>query len=798
VPEEVIVLETIGTVESFISAVRRTEGLEWLGEIEEEDIPADDDFFAVDTHGRPRAERRLSGRMFLVFSNDTAFEQMQSFWRAWQRGTELPRGLKKWAELFGKLRALRPWGVQDRLIETGVLEDWKEWIDNGRDRVPCEIELWFRPGLGQREASRGRVGTLLRDLGGTVLQESTIPEIGYQAMLAELPVSFVEPLVRGAAQDAALVQCQQIQFFRAAGQAVGILKPGQGIDLAASEAPAQASLGAPVVALLDGLPLQNHQLLAGRLVIDDPDGFEEGYQAGDRRHGTAMASLIVHGDKNRADPPLARSVYVRPIFRPDPRDWRSPRDEAVPATVLAVDLVHRAVRRLFESEGSQPPVAQTVRIINLSIGIRDRPFYDTMSPLARLLDWLAWKYQVLFVVSAGNHDRSIEPGVSNSELRSIPPEDLQQRIIRAVASDARHRRLLAPAEAINALTVGALHEDGSAPSASPRTIEPYVDRDLPSPINAQGLGYRRAIKPEILAPGGKVALLPAPGANSSAVLDIYDGTLAPGQLVAAPGPAGGGLSHVWHTRGTSNSAAIASRTAAILYDVLEELRQGPRGEIVDTTPRAVLIKALLVHAAFWGPAGEVMTRALLTPQNSRQFKEYLSRLIGYGCIDPARASECTPQRVTAIGGGSLGDGQAQVHRLPLPPALSGVRGWRRLVVTMAWNTPVNPSHHAWRRSQLWFDPPRDTLKVARKEADWHAVQRGTCQHEVLEGEQAAAFVDGDSLLLQVNCRADAGALQESVPYAIAVTLEVAEALGIDIYAEVSARVVAQVQVAPAP
>ena len=287
--------------------------------------------------------------------------------------------------------------------------------------------------------------------------------------------------------------------------------------------------------------------------------------------------------------------------------------------------MHRAIRRLFESEGNQPPVAGTVRIINLSIGIRDRPFHDTMSPLARLLDWLSWKYQILFIVSAGNHAKPIEPGVSNSELRSLPPTDLQQRVLRAVATDARHRRLLAPAEAINVLTVGALHEDGSAPSVSPRTIEPYVDRDLPSPINAQGLGYRRAIKPEILAPGGRVAVMPAPGANPSVVLDIYEGTLAPGQLVAAPGSAGGGLSHVWHTRGTSNSAAIVSRTAAILYDVLEELRQGPRGEIIDTTPRALLIKALIVHAATWGSAGEVMTRALLTPQNSRQFKEYLSR-----------------------------------------------------------------------------------------------------------------------------------------------------------------------------
>ena len=41
VPEEVIVLETVGSVDDFIVGVRHIDGLEWLGEIEEEDIPPD-------------------------------------------------------------------------------------------------------------------------------------------------------------------------------------------------------------------------------------------------------------------------------------------------------------------------------------------------------------------------------------------------------------------------------------------------------------------------------------------------------------------------------------------------------------------------------------------------------------------------------------------------------------------------------------------------------------------------------------------------------------------------------------
>jgi len=38
-PEEVIVLETIGDVDDFLVAIRKIPGMEWLGEIEEGDIP---------------------------------------------------------------------------------------------------------------------------------------------------------------------------------------------------------------------------------------------------------------------------------------------------------------------------------------------------------------------------------------------------------------------------------------------------------------------------------------------------------------------------------------------------------------------------------------------------------------------------------------------------------------------------------------------------------------------------------------------------------------------------------------
>ena len=266
--------------------------------------------------------------------------------------------------------------------------------------------------------------------------------------------------------------------------------------------------------------------------------------------------------------------------------------------------------------------------------------------------------------------------------------------------------------------------------------------------------------------------------------------------MAAPGPTPGDLSYAWYTRGTSNAAALASRTASQLYDVLEELRQGAGGEIIEGVPYAVWLKALLVHGANWSNAGDVLRQALLTPQNSQQFKEYVTRLIGYGMIDPVRVIECTEQRITALGGGLLQSDQAHIHKFPLPPSLSGQRCWRRLVLTLAWITPINAIHQSWRRAHIWFAPPTNPLQVSRKQADWRAVQRGTIQHEVLEGDKAAAFVDGDNLEIQVNCRPDAGVLEDAVPYALATTVEVAEEIGVDIYSEVAVRVqAARVRVA---
>ena len=150
VPEDVVVLETVGTVEDFIRAVERVPEMEYLAEVEADAIPPDDDYFGVVDDGMEQPAKAVPCRVYMVFTNQSALQQMVSLWNDWLSGSELAHGLGKWNALFEQLHDVRPWGVQDRLHETDVLEDWRERIEGGQNQVPCEIELWYRQDAEQR------------------------------------------------------------------------------------------------------------------------------------------------------------------------------------------------------------------------------------------------------------------------------------------------------------------------------------------------------------------------------------------------------------------------------------------------------------------------------------------------------------------------------------------------------------------------------------------------------------------------------------------------------------------------
>jgi len=788
-PELVLVVETVGSVSAFANAVKRLPGLEWLLESPDLEIAPDEDFFVLSEPETP-----LSARLYLLGSNAQALEQLLALWERFKADptAKFAHGLAPIRQVFLQLRDIRYWSVSDRIDET-VKAYWRNRLGMDGEAIRFEIEAWHFPD-GERNARVAQeVEALVEGVGGRVLDSALISEIAYHGFLVELPSGAVRAILEGATPD--LVLSHRVMSFRPKAQTQSLLAEGE-LQTAIDGDPAPGNLP-PVVALLDGLPLANHQLLAGRLQIDDPDGWASDYEAKDRCHGTAMASLIALGDLAVAGAPSTRLLYVRPILRTDPRDFRDRRSESAPEDRLLLDLVHRAVRRIFDGEGGRPAEAPTVRVINLSVGDPWRVFDRELSPWAKLLDWLAWRYRVLFVVSAGNCADDLVLATGRDTLRRLPDEDRKKVAFDSLVSTGPTRRLLSPAEGLNVLTVGATHSDNSVLPAGHNGIDLF-DYDGVSAYSRIGHGFRRAIKPDILMPGGRVLFRekPATGVLQEVVEQISHWSIPGHQVAAPPMPRGGGQNLTTVTRGTSNATALASRASAQVFDMLQQLRASLATALPDRFD-AVLIKALVAHGAAWDGLATAFLANASIHANSAALREFLARWLGYGVVNLNRVLECTDERVTLLGVGELGDGDALVFSAPLPPSLAGTKIWRRMTLTLAWLSPTNCSHQAYRRARLWVSPPTDELRLKREDsANHYSVNRGTLQHERLEGDSAVAYADGTRIEFKVNCAADAGALDDRVPFALCVTLEVAESAGIQIYQEIRDRISVPVAVRP--
>jgi hypothetical protein len=796
--EQVLVLETAGSVDRFLEATRRVPELRWLAELELEESLPDEDFFV-----EARPDKPVTGRLFLIMTNQRALEELLSLWHRFQQDPTAPfdRGLAPLRQAFLHLRDIRRWDVKDRLHETGLLEDWRQRVTTGQDLFPFEIELWFKEDRQGREQSQQVTETLVREEKGEIVGSAQIPEIRYHAVLARLPLASAQVILEQKATR--LLRCEQVMQFRPTGQVSVAVPTGALTETREEPEWPPPTEEAPIVAMLDGMPLATHQLLAGRLRLDDPDGFAAGYQATEFRHGTFMASLIARGELDANEVPLDRPVYVRPVMTPDPRDFSSPRTEAIPEDKLAVDLIYRAVRRMFDADGDQPAAAATVRVINISVCDRGRPFLNIISPMARLLDWLSWQYGVLFIVSAGNCEDSFDLSSAPSVVDAMSPEELRAVVLQALAATGRHRRLLSPAEAINAVTVGAAHADRSPAQLTVDRRDPFSAEELPSPASRLGLGHQRAVKPDLLVPGGRLPYRALPAGQGTRLTPVRD-LRPPGQATAAPGVSPADLTRVVYVRGTSNAAALATRAAAQLHDVATTLLSGEPSSPAAATnerERITLVKALLVHGADWGNAYRLIDQVLSPPRKGQNQvdKDYFARFLGYGALRPGWSATCTDLRATIVACGMIRNGEGHVYEVPLPGSLSATTLWRRFTLTLAWLTPINPRVRAYRVAELWAQIDEAALRVARAEAScqWQTVLRGTVQHEVFEGQEPLGFPVGASMEVCVNCRAATGiALDEQVPYGLVVTLEVAEGTAIPLYEEVRQALRIQVPVQP--
>ena len=230
-PSQVIVVETISSVKAFATAVKNLDGLEWLGEFEVDEIVPDDDFYEADKDGEAK-DKLLRGRLYLTFSNQAALRQMLTLWNSYQSDANMqwPHGLTGLRDVFQSLYAIRRWEVKDRLIDSGVLDSWNEDLEHfPEEPIRTEIELWYRGSQEMRSQSQTEVERLVSSTGGRTLQSCQIAEIGYHALLVELPRDAIAKIVADPSTD--LVKCDSVMFFRPTGQvSAGDRLPEEEVD----------------------------------------------------------------------------------------------------------------------------------------------------------------------------------------------------------------------------------------------------------------------------------------------------------------------------------------------------------------------------------------------------------------------------------------------------------------------------------------------------------------------------------------------------------------------------------------
>ncbi|ACV79005.1 S8 family peptidase [Nakamurella multipartita] len=743
-------------------------GIEIISQAESR-VDPDDEFELVSKKARSPL---VTSCLHAICVNQASLDDLLSLWRAWRRGENLPRGRTPLRDFFAHLKDVRLWGPQDRL----KLIDWEAHFA-GRDPealVPIDIELWFRASADRRTAVQTEVTALLHRDGGSVTSSAIIEDIGYHGLKARLPNRLVERLARrdfGAVQT---VQSANVMYLRATGQVALPTGDDNDYDVTVDASP---PIDRPVLCLFDGVPASNHPVLAGRVTILDPDDLQSDYTVEERRHGTAMVSAAIWGDRGSGEPAATRPVLVRPILRPC--DETIDRIEELPVEALAPDLMRRAFRDLFEEQvDGTPAAAPDVTIINLSVGDPATPFDTVLSSWARMIDWLSYHYGVLVIVSAGNYTSLDLAPNDSSQLASLTGDERRQATLAALARQQNLRRLIAPAESINGLTIGATHEDAAPDAELGYRVDPNDGLRSVSPISATGSGYRRSLKPDLAAPGGRACF--ASGGTTTNIIKFRPaGALGPGIRVAAP-TAG----RETHTIGTSVSAALVSRQAARLHDIVDTVTEG---RPITRRQRAAAIKALLVHGV--GGFDDLSTSVFP-----------LERAIGNGILIRDFSAGCATNEAVLLFLGQIGPATEQELTIPLPDGLS-VREAKRIDATLAWLSPVNWRHRQYRRAALSFVKPEgpvpDFGAASGISADASKAGAATVQHLRWDIEKAWASGQGSAITIRVKCYEQAGGLfGELIDYAAVASIWVSPTIGVDVYSQVFDQIRSLVRIRP--
>ncbi len=785
--------EISGSINKFYQKAEQIPDVEFLFD-EDVMFDQDEDFFFDD---EKRKQKKIGGTLYAIMPSDSSLKRLVKLFDKWSKGDDLNTH-KAYRDLFQQLKVIRPWGPQDRLPD-GTRENWKELLLEAPEQsIRFEAELIFRSSPSDRAHSERSLIETVKSVGGKIVSSVVIEEINYHSFLIEAPASSIEAILIN--DHIGLAAADEIFMMRPE-PSVMFPNDNEGEEHSAQESEIvnAHALKAPVAAILDGVPMQAHDLLKNHVLVEDPWNLEEEVIVAARQHGTGMSSLIIHGDLHADGEPINRSIVVQCLMTAE-QDFNGNWNEVFPRDRLPADLLYEAVHRIKSGYAGSGPTYPDIVVVNHSLGDYSRPYVNIISPWAKLLDWLSYEYRLLFIVSAGNIKEpvKIEAYSSLSEFEDADPQERSENITNALVRDRNFRTILSPAEGINVLTVGASHSDEfSDPPFTSTVIDPFLEKNTSNLSSALGNGHLKSIKPEISVPGGRELVKAHFDENKKCL--VYPVTNAGaycGQKMARPLSDGSSL---WNKCGTSNAAALTTRAAIQLYDTLEDLGDGDIYKVVDHGYEALLLKALLVHGARW-PTHYRDREEKLKSEHGIQWntaRSILPKMTGYGIPNFERVKQCTKNRATVFSFGTLTKDQEAIIQLPLPESLKSVTDIRNLWMTLAWFSPINMRHKSYRRAKLSILPLKnetieESLGVDRSavhQPHHYEVNRGTVKHDVYSGEKATPFINGGNVNFRVACPIPTEqSLDDPVPFSVVVTVEVSEQSQIPVYDEIQERI----------
>jgi len=526
------------------------------------------------------------------------------------------------------------------------------------------------------------------------------------------------------------------------------------------------SADAPAIAVLDSGLTSGHPLLG--TAVGDAQGYLEPHRSahdtGSHWHGTFVCGLALYGDvhsaiQQRQFVPQLR-LFSGKVFEDDDQDQ----------TEFVEKAVEEAVRDLHAQYGC--------KVFNLSYGDRHK-VYDGrhVRGLAYTLDRLTRELGVLFVVPTGN----LQLDQFQQDARGQYPNYLFEA----------HARLLDPATALNALTVGGISVFEATRDAQnhPNTIEDHIvaRANQPFPLTRRGPSINGAIKPDVVEHAGNIALMRTGGRprhTGLGVVSLNGGFATEGFAFK-------------EDIGTSYAAPQVAHKAARLL-----------AAVPDASPN--LLRALIGAHARWPQACET----LLGPGNRPEGRDRLLQLIGYGCVDDTALYRSLDHTVTLLAEERIGNDQHHFFELPLPASFwANGRRNREITVALAYSPEVRTTRLDYRRAKLWFslvvaaslDEVTQAFRRNREQGmgehdngRWlpnDTRKNGTLQVSRWAFRQAPAR--GDKVFVVVT-RQDSAWSQdehraEDEPYALAVVLADREQANAQLYAQVQVMLQARAQ-----